>query len=154
VLTDAQYVDLIEADLKNYHEAPASALVPQPEPPVFFGGNPGITSPVCTARMAAYNRARQKFQDDLERSEPPSRLRAVHQMLRQDLATVEAFDKDADRIVATGNQAKFDEFYQSPFRQAVLKKLDDDVLQAIRCARTLDQECFERVCRHGGSGLS
>jgi hypothetical protein len=77
----------------------------------------------------------------------------MHQKLRQDLATVESVDKEADRILATGNQAKFDEFYQSPFRLAALRKLDDDVLQAIRCARTLDQEYFERVCRHGG-GLS
>jgi hypothetical protein len=142
-LTDAQYADLIQADLRHYQEA---AGPPAPAP-VCFGGNPGITSPICTARIAAFSQARQKFQDDLEHSRPPSRLRTMHEQLRQDLASIETFDREFDRIVPTGDQAAFDGVYDSPSRVAAYTKFDDDASQLILCARTQDQAYFERKCR-------
>jgi hypothetical protein len=108
--------------------------------------NIGVTSPICAAEKAAHDAALRKFQDDLERSRPSSRLMAIREQLRQDLAVVEASSREMGRIIDTGDQAAFEDFYTSPRRRDAFMKLDHDTSQLILCA-SADQNLFQAVCR-------
>jgi hypothetical protein len=140
-LTDAQYAKLVEADYTHWQTAPSAGSAG-----ACMDRNIGITSPICAARKTAYDAARQKFQDDLERSRPSSRLMAMHAQLRQDLAVIEASDREMGRIIDTGDQAAFEDFYNSRRRRDALIKLDHDASQLILCAYA-DQDLFQAVCR-------